>query len=40
MANETNEEKLQELQEMIEAANKEGLLMCMTDAEINDIQDE
>lgn len=31
---------LEQLQEMIEAANKEGLLMCMTDAEITDIKHE
>lgn len=28
---------LEELEEMIENANQEGLLMCMTDAEVNDI---
>lgn len=32
--------QLEQLQEMIEAANKEGLLMCMTDAEVNDIKNE
>lgn len=30
---------LDELEEMIENANREGLLMCMTDAEVNDILD-
>lgn len=28
---------LEQLEKMIETANKEGLLMCMTDAEVNDI---
>ena len=28
---------LEELEEMIENANAEGLLMCMTDAEVNDV---
>ena len=28
---------LEELEEMIENANQEGLLMCMTDAEVNDV---
>lgn len=34
-----NEKKLtlEELEEMIENANQEGLLMCMTDAEVNDV---
>ena len=40
MASESKEETMLKLQEMIEAANKEGLLMCMTDAEINDVKDE
>lgn len=40
MANESKEEKMLKLQEMIEAANNEGLLMCMTDAEVNDIKNE
>lgn len=40
MANESKEEKMRQLQEMIEAANNEGLLMCMTDAEVNDIKNE
>lgn len=40
MANELKDEKLLEIQAMIEAANKEGLLMCMTDAEINDVKEE
>lgn len=31
---------LEELEEMIENANKEGLLMCMTDAEVNDVSEE
>ena len=31
---------LKELEMMIENANKEGLLMCMTDAEINDIAED
>lgn len=31
---------LQQLLDMIEAANKEGLLMCMTDAEVNDIKND
>lgn len=31
---------LEELEEMIENANQEGLLMCMTDAEVNDISEE
>jgi len=31
---------LEELESMIENANKEGLLMCMTDAEINDIAED
>jgi len=30
---------LEELEKMIENANKEGLLMCMTDAEVNDVSD-
>lgn len=40
MANEVKELNLRELQEMIEAASNEGLLMCMTDAEVNDIKKE
>lgn len=40
MANEAKELKMRELQEMIEAASNEGLLMCMTDAEVNDIKNE
>lgn len=39
MATNSNE-KVLNLQEMIEAASKEGLLMCMTDAEINDVKSE
>lgn len=31
---------LEELEEMIENANQEGLLMCMTDAEVNDVSEE
>ena len=31
---------LEELEDMIENANQEGLLMCMTDAEVNDISEE
>ena len=33
------EKALQELEDQIEAANEEGLLMCMTDAEVNDISE-
>ena len=29
---------LEELEQMIENANEEGLLMCMTDAEVNDVE--
>jgi len=40
MSDEQKRIALEQLQEMIEAANKEGLLMCMTDAEVNDIKNE
>ena len=40
MTSNSKEEKMLSLQDMIEAANKEGLLMCMTDAEVNDIKNE
>ncbi len=29
---------LEELEQMIENANEQGLLMCMTDAEVNDVE--
>ena len=28
---------LEELEQMIENANEQGLMMCMTDAEVNDV---
>ena len=31
---------LEELEEMIGNANQEGLLMCMTDAEVNDVSED
>ena len=37
MIDNNKEVSLEELEEMIENANKEGLLMCMTDAEVNDV---